>query len=210
MKPAYNRHRNRPTADYGEKYRMKLNGRHNAFLYSQILTLLASNSPGKDERISNSVMLAKFGETIERLAKLTPGELTAIADQLSGMVEIHIDMPALTELLLSKHNDNNKRDRHLNQCVWLIEHGASNTLILGLCATLVSADIKRVRIELGKPVPMGRSKTLELEQQLSVHESWKEICKGVTDTFRRYQLIQQAYPDYTVGQLHTAVMECTR
>ena len=97
MKPAYNRHRNRPTADYGEKYRMKLNGRHNAFLYSQILTLLASNSPGKDERISNSVMLAKFGETIERLAKLTPGELTAIADQLSGMVEVHIDMPALTE-----------------------------------------------------------------------------------------------------------------
>lgn len=73
MKPAYNRHRNRPTADYGEKYRMKLNGRHNAFLYSQILTLLASNSPGKDERISNFGDVTKFGETIELPSQTNPG-----------------------------------------------------------------------------------------------------------------------------------------
>ena len=207
MKPEYNRHRQRPPGD--EKYRMKLNGR-NGFLYAQILTLLASNNPNKDERTANSVMLCKFAETFERLRKLNPGELTAIAERLSGLIEVHIDLPALSNLMASEHNNSDKHSRHLEQCTWLVEDGASNTLILNLCSTLVSADIKRMRIELGIPVPMGRTKTLPLETQLSIYQQWQHICKQELDSYRRYQMIQKVYPDYTVGQLHNAVMECER
>lgn len=189
-----------------DTYKMRLTGK-NALLYAQILNILAAGSPCKQERITNSVMIGKYAEVFEYLSKLTAEQVSTIAERLAGVLEVRIDLNTLQEIMRIEREQNEKRQRQMQQCEWLVAHGASNTMILNMCAMLTSADIKKLRSEMNLPVAVGRRKTLELEEQLTVADYWEKLCEQEKDSYTRYQLLHKAFPDYDLSQLNTAISE---
>ncbi len=189
-----------------DTYKMRLTGK-NALLYAQILNILAAGSPCKQERITNSVMIGKYAEVFEYLSKLTAEQVGTIAERLAGVLEVRIDLNTLQEIMRIEREQNEKRQRQMQQCEWLVTHGASNTMILNMCAMLASSDIKKLRAEMNLPVAVGRRKTLELEEQLTVAAYWEKLCEQEKDSYTRYQLLHKAFPDYDLSQLNTAISE---
>ena len=57
------------------------------------------------------------------------------------------------------------------------------------------------------PVAVGRRKTLELEEQLTVADYWEKLCEQEKDSYTRYQMLHKAFPDYDLSQLNTAISE---
>lgn len=197
------RHLHTPVTD---TYRLPLNGKSH-LLYGQIISLLASAAPDKNERIKNSAMLFKYSEVFEYLRRMTPDQLGNIAKRLEGAIEIRIDLNTLQESMWIEREQNAKRVNQLKQCEWMIEHGASNIMILNMCATLTSADIKKMRSEMDVPVKCGRRKTLELEEQLTVAAYWTDVCTQEKDTYARYRLLCTKFPEYALSQMGTAISE---
>lgn len=196
----------RPHTPVADTYRLHLNGK-NPLLYSQIINILASGLPDKQERIKNSVMLCKYAEVFEYLRKLTPEQVGTIAERLGGVLEVRVDLNTLQEIMWIEREQNAKRNNQLEQCEWMIAHGASNIMILNMCAMLTSADIKKMRLEMEQPVVCGRRKTLELEEQLTVAAYWSDLCRQEKDTYVRYQKLCREFPDYALSQMNTAISE---
>ena len=79
----------------------------------------------------------------EYLRKLTPEQVGTIAERLGGVLEVRVDLNTLQEIMWIEREQNAKRNNQLEQCEWMIAHGASNIMILNMCAMLTSADIKK-------------------------------------------------------------------
>ena len=174
-------------------------------LHPQVLAMLLNRQKSRADAAVNAVMLHRYADVLAALQSFTPEQLQAVADGLADAVEIRVSLPALAATGAQVANDHNRRQRHLQQCEWLLLHGGSNSMILLLCPTLSPEDVRSMRLRLNKPTCKGRRRALPLDERLSVLSAWDGL--GGSDTFARYQQLAGLYPQYEVGQLFSVVNE---
>lgn len=187
-----------------ETYRLNVDVGTNKLLYTTIIGIV-TREPDKKARRKNMVMIQRHADTLSWLRKLTPEQIESAAPDIARAMEVLIDLNVLKDTLKTNKHLSGQRDRQLEQCRWMIEHGARNNMIQSVCYLLIESDIRQVRAELGINSQLGRCGTLPLEDLLTVQDLWQRLKSEEPDVFQRYRQLQAAFPQYDLGRLNAAI-----
>ena len=187
-----------------ETYLLSVDAETNKLLYTAIIGIVTCE-PDKQARRKNMVMIQRHAGTLNWLRKLTPEQINNAAPDIARAMEVLIDLNILKDILTTNKHLSGQRDKQLEQCRWMVEHGARNNMIQAVCYLLVESDIRQIRTELGINSQLGRCGALPLEDQLTVQDYWQRMKETESDTFQRYRQLQEAFPQYDLGRLNAAI-----
>lgn len=175
---------------------------------SQITAILSKLfNPTKTERAFNAVPIHQHGETIRALMGLDPKQFAQLCEDCRDAVSFTVDLDKVQGYL---DGINCRRQRLIEQtekAEWLIEHNASNKLIMDVCTSLDGYDIKRLRNRLNRPAQLGRQHLPDLNTRTFIVRRWLEIRGQHADEFKRYRVLQEQFAQYNLSQLYTIVTD---
>ncbi|EPH7413870.1 hypothetical protein G9L83_000736 [Neisseria gonorrhoeae] len=168
------------------------------------LTRLASAPNTPRESSYNALVAREHEDVLNTLKRMNPKRIEKLASMCPDVVTYSIDLKVLKSKTSEMEHYEQRFMEQMQRLKWMLEHKASNLMIMNLCSLISTAEIKKLRIEMNIPVVKGRIVMPSIDVRVRVLKAWSKSEKE-PDLFIRYQLLIDEFPDYSLAQLHSII-----
>ncbi|WP_037585468.1 hypothetical protein [Stenoxybacter acetivorans] len=179
------------------------------FIHAAI-SRLADGKRNTRETAFNTLLIREYRQMLQELHDLTAEQVNELVKHCGDVVEVGVNLPLLLKRLRQWQREDGLFKQQVEQVKWLIQHKASNQLILLLCPRLLDGEIKQLRLEMGLPVYKGRLKQPVPNDCLNIQHAWQILTQDHPNLYQRYQVLAQLYPQYELGQLHMVITQAEK